>query len=179
MTTTDIESKSRTSDSAIVARAADGDVAAFETLYRRHVGRVYALCLRMTGNVSAAEDLTQSAFVKAWERLGQFGGRSAFGTWLHRLTVNLVLDARRRSTREDALDDDATPEAPRGLRVGTKVDLERAIRELPEQARIVFVLHDVEGYTHRDIATALGVTEGTTKTQLHRARRKLRESLSR
>lgn len=177
MTTTAFESKNAApSSDARVARAKRGDVGAFEQLYREHVDHIYAVCLRMTGEANAAEDMTQAAFIKAWERIGQFRGRSAFGTWLHRIAVNVVLDARRRTLREDELDE-TLPDARSGGGPGTLVDLERAVRELPERTRIVFVLHDVEGYTHREIAEALGVTDGTTKTLLHRARKALRERL--
>lgn len=167
-----------------VRRARAGDVRAFERLYRAHLPRVYALSLRMTADPDRAEDLTQDAFVRAWDRLSSFRGDSAFGTWLHRLTVNVVLgDLRSRGRwQEETLDDEARPVPPRELRtapvrVGETVDLERAVSALPTRARAVLVLHDIEGYRHREIAELLGVTEGTSKAQLSRARRLLREAL--
>lgn len=170
-------------------RARDGDVQAFERLYRAHVARIYALALRMTTDPARAEDLTQDAFVRAWDRLSSFRGDSAFGTWLHRLAVNVVLGdlrARGRWQEEGLEDKEADPQDPakdrRELRTpptrpGEKVDLERAVAELPPRARTVLVLHDIEGYRHREIAELTGVTEGTSKAQLSRARRLLREAL--
>ncbi len=166
-----------------VARASRGDVAAFERLYRANVGRVHALCQRMTGDSSLAEELTQQAFVRAWQKLASFRGASAFSTWLHRLTVNVVLGHRRSSARREArvaVSGDEGFADPRGYEEspGNVVDLERAIASLPESARTVFVLHDVEGFRHREIAEATGIAEGTSKAQLHRARTLLRKALS-
>lgn len=166
-----------------IDRALAGDARAFEQLYRKHAGRVYALCLRMTGNPSLAEELAQDAFVRAWEKLDSFRGHSQFGTWLHRLTVNVVLTAlrtrNRRLEREFGVDDlsDFSSEAPTP-EPGVREDLEKAIASLPPGARTVFVLHDVEGYKHEDIAQMTGTAAGTCKAQLHRARRLLRERLS-
>ena len=171
-----------------IRRARGGDVHAFERLYRAHLPRVYGLALRMTADPDRAEDLTQDAFVRAWDRLASFRGDSAFGTWLHRLAVNVVLgDLRsRRRWQEEALEETregGAPEAPpRALRTaparpGETVDLERAVAALPPRARTVLVLHDIEGYRHREIGELLGVTEGTSKAQLSRARRLLREAL--
>ena len=168
-----------------VALAASGDRAAFERLYRRHVDRVYSLCVRMCGDRMKAEELTQDAFVRAWEKLHLFKGESQFSTWLHRLAVNVVLNARKTDGRRDArLEDDedgdgvdrlvSLPFAP-----GDRMDLEAAIAKLPPGARRVFTLHDVEGYKHEEIAERLGVTTGATKAQLHRARMLLREALTR
>ncbi|NIA12739.1 MAG: sigma-70 family RNA polymerase sigma factor [Nitrospiraceae bacterium] len=166
-----------------VARAQSGDVAAFERLYRNHVGHVYALCLRMTADPLLAEELTQDAFVRAWQKLDSFRGDSAFGTWLHRLTVNVVLGERRarsrrtaRVTTVDSLTLLASP-AP-GANPGTRVDLDAAIAQLPEGARTVFVLHDIKGYRHDEVAEMTGVAAGTSKAQLHRARKLLREILA-
>lgn len=166
-----------------VARAQSGDQQAFEELYRENLGRVYALCLRMTRDQGDAEELTQEAFVRAWRKIGSFRGESAFSTWLHRLTVNLVLtEFRARSRRQDRislyedlseLDAPAKPVAPR-----ERVDLEEAIAKLPDGARHVFVLYEMEGYKHDEIAEMMGIASGTTKAQLHRARRLLREALS-
>ena len=166
----------RTDD--LILRAQEGDVQAFEVLYRQHVGRVHALCRRMAP--SEADELTQRAFVRAWEALSSFEGRSAFGSWLHRLAVNVILtekrSAARRTARVIVIDDPSGSHAPRPVEVG--MDLERAIAALPERAREVFVLHDIEGYKHREIADAMSISEGTSKGQLHRARKLLREALS-
>lgn len=167
-----------------VRRAQEGDTAAFEALYRQHVGRVYALCLRMCGDSVRATELTQDVFVRAWQRLGSFQGKSAFGTWLHRLAVNVVLGERRsegvRVHRIYSTDEPEKFDAPtRSADPGTSMDLERAIAQLPPGARAVFVLHDVEGYKHEEIAEMQGSAVGTCKAQLHRARRLLREALGR
>jgi RNA polymerase sigma-70 factor (ECF subfamily) len=166
-----------------VARAAAGDRRAFERLYRAHVDRIYSLCVRMSGDRARAEELTQDVFVRAWEKLTQFRGESAFGTWLHRLAVNVVLNARkiegRQRERIDGSEDtlDRLPNAPD--HVGERMDLEAAIALLPPGARRVFVLHDMQGYRHEDIAELLGITTGGSKAQLHRARLLLRGWLGR
>lgn len=170
-------------DTEFVALAKAGDTAAFESLYQNHCGRVYALCLRMTRNETEAEDLAQEAFVRAWQKLTTFRGDSAFSTWLHRLTVNLVLTNRRSHTRRIARvisTDDVTAFEKTGHveRPDIGMDLEQAIATLPEGARKVFVLHDVEGYRHREISAMMGIATGTTKAQLHRARKLLRKALS-
>lgn len=159
------------SELSLVRAARSGDVDAFEALYRRHGDRIYALCLRMTGDPAAAEDLTQDAFVRAWSKLGGFRFESAFGTWLHRLAVNVVLRAleKRREATLDAVPELGAAPRPSGL----AIDLERAIGALPPRARLVFLLHDVEGYKHAEIAEATGIAVGTSKAQLHRARRLL------
>jgi RNA polymerase sigma-70 factor, ECF subfamily len=172
-----------------VARAAAGDRGAFEQLYREHVNRVYSLCARMVADRDRAEELTQDVFVRAWEKLHLFRGESSFATWLHRLTVNLVLNARksegRQRTRFEENDEetggvDALPGVVgMPLPPGDLLDLEEAVGRLPAGARRVFVLHDVEGYKHEEIAEMLGVTSGATKAQLHRARLLLREALNR
>jgi RNA polymerase sigma-70 factor, ECF subfamily len=167
-----------------VRRAQQGDAAAFEQLYREHVGRVFGLCLRLSGDRARAEELTQDVFVRAWEKLGTFQGRSAFGTWLHRLAANLVLGDRRSETvRVHRVFGTAEPEKfetpGRAPDPGAAMDLERAIATLPPGARNVFVLHDVEGYRHEEIAAMQGSAVGTSKAQLHRARRLLREALGR
>lgn len=167
----------------LIRRARSGDSGAFESLYRSNVGRVYALCLRMTGDSERAERLTQDAFVTAWVKLSTFRGEAAFGSWLHRLTVNVVLQDRRSRLRRRERIEEAAAEADspvtRGVSPGTRIDLERAIAGLPERARLVFVLHDVEGYRHEEIAEMLGTAVGTSKAQLHRARRLLREMMGR
>ena len=172
-----------------VALAAAGDRHAFERLYRQHVTRVFSLCARMVTDRTRAEELTQDVFVRAWEKLHLFRGESSFGTWLHRLTVNVVLNARKsegrtRSRFEENDDEAGGMDAHAGvvgppLAPGDLLDLEQAIGKLPAGARRVFVLHDVEGYKHEEIAEMLGVTSGATKAQLHRARLLLREALNR
>lgn len=166
-----------------VRAAQAGDAGAFRLVYEAHVGRVHALCLRLTGETSWAEELTQDVFVRVWERLGSFRGDSAFGTWLYRLAMNEALmalrSARRREVRVEPRAD--PPEAPtQGARESeAAIDLERAIAGLPEGCRTVFVLHDVEGLRHEEIAQLTGTAVGTSKAHLFRARRLLREVLDR
>lgn len=170
-----------------VRLAQQGDQAAFRTLYLANVGRVYALCLRLTGNASEAEEAAQDVFVRVWEKLASFRGESAFSTWLHRLTVNEVFQARRAASRRtkrvglaaDPLELEAAPAPPSPSAEAGTSDLDRAIARLPTGARAVFVLHDVEGYQHDEIAGLLEIAEGTSKAQLFRARRLLREMLER
>jgi RNA polymerase sigma-70 factor (ECF subfamily) len=170
---------------ADVALAAGGDRQAFERLYRMHVSRVFSLCVRMVADRTRAEELTQDVFVRAWEKLHLFRGESAFGTWLHRMTVNVVLNARKsegrsRSRIEDDEEGDGVDHLPsRPAMPGERMDLEAAIAKLPPGARRVFTLHDVEGYKHEEIAEMLGDTSGATKAQIHRARLLLREALNR
>ncbi|HET7586518.1 MAG TPA: sigma-70 family RNA polymerase sigma factor [Gammaproteobacteria bacterium] len=163
-------------EAGLVARARKGDSGAFERLYRRHVGRIHAVCLRLSGNPAQAEEFTQEAFVKAWQSLAKFRGDSGFGTWLHRIAVNTTLAHFRRAARQtDAPlpdEEDALDEEP-----GVMLDLETAIAQLPDGARQVFVLHDVEGYRHEEIADLAGIATGTSKAQLHRARKLLRARL--
>lgn len=166
-----------------VVRAQNGDTAAYEELYHENVGRVYALCLRMTHNKTQAEDLTQEAFIRAWQKLKSFKGESLFSTWLHRLTANHVLNTikrqQMRSKNEIQVDDLSNVERSKGFNsVGTSLDIEHAIYKLPEQARQVFILYQIEGYKHTEIAEMLGLATGTTKAQLHRARKILREVLA-
>jgi RNA polymerase sigma-70 factor (ECF subfamily) len=167
-------------DNTDAAMAAAGDVAAFERLYRRHVARVHALCRRMIGEVEA-DDVTQEVFVRAWRKLDRFRGDSAFGTWLYRLAVNVILGKRTTlgtyRQRFEQTDPGMVPFSARRDRVDLRVDFEAAIGKLPRGAREVFVLHDVEGYTHEEIAEMLEVTAGTSKSQLHRARMTLRQHL--
>jgi RNA polymerase sigma-70 factor (ECF subfamily) len=192
----------RDADARLVERARTGDVGAFEHVYRREVGRVFALCLRMTADAVRARELTQSVFVRAWDRLGSFRGDSQLSSWLHRIAVNEVLteartDRRRRARvvlAEDqssiVMDDGgdelgASSNAPgrTGITlpedIETRMDLERAIAGLPPGARTVFVLHDIEGYRHEEISRMTGSAEGTLRAQLHRARKLLMEALSR
>lgn len=173
-----------TAEKVLVEQAREGDMNAFEQLYRTHVDRVYALCLRLVSDVTRAEELTQDSFVRAWQKLQTFRSESAFSSWLHRLTVNVVIEHRRsegrRSSRETELPETPTlltSESPR--KAEDRIDLERAVASLPEGARLVFVLHDVEGYQHQEIAEVTGSAIGTSKAQLHRARKLLREALRR
>jgi len=165
----------------LVARACTGDQTAFRDLYREHAGRIYALCLRMTGDAAAAEERTQDVFVRLWDKLGSFRGESAFSSWLHRLAVNVILNERRTTgRRETRVATMADPEgAGQAAPVGLNIDLERAIARLPEGAREVFVLYDIEGYEHSEVARLVGIAVGTSKAQLFRARRLLREMLDR
>lgn len=171
-----------TRENDLVRRAQGGDCGAFEELYRSNVSRVYAVCYRMSRNAEKAEELTQDVFVRAWNKLASFRGDSAFFSWLYPLAVNVVFSERRVAVRldsrfkasEDIEGFEPVTEAPKP---GLKMDLERAIRALPEGARRIFVLHDVEGFKHEEIANMTGVAVGTSKAQLHRARRMLQEAL--
>ena len=168
----------------LVARARAGDAEAFEALYRSHVAKVFALALRLTGDRGQAAELVQDTFVRAWEALPRFRGESALGTWLHRIAVNVLLESRRaegrRLKRVVLTEDPAEMERPAAeASPGVRMDLEHAIAGLPEGARVVFVLHDVEGYEHREIGKMTGIAEGTSKAQLFRARRLLRKALDR
>jgi RNA polymerase sigma-70 factor (ECF subfamily) len=163
-----------------IAKAQRSDAAAFEALYRMHVGRVYGLCLRMTGNVADAEDCTQEAFIQAWNRLDRFRGDSAFSTWLHRIAVNSVLGRIRKSKREAdriRLVADTVPQRVDTGDTGELRDLADAVERLPEGARHVFVLYAVYGYSHDEASDMLGIAPGTSKAQLHRARRLLTQQL--
>ena len=174
------------SQGADAALAAAGDRRAFERLYRANVDRVVSLCARMVGDRALAEELTQDVWVRVWDKLSLYRGESAFGTWVHRLAVNVVLNERKVATRERRrFEDDAEGDMdaylhPRDERgPGTAMDLEAAIATLPPGARRVFVLHDVEGYRHEEIARQLGITSGGSKAQLFRARRLLQGRLNR
>lgn len=167
-------------DNADAALAAGGDLQAFERLYRRHLGRIHSLCRRMIGE-GEADDVTQEVFVRAWRKLDRFRGESAFGTWLYRLAVNVILGKRASLGTYRQRFEEAEPLmmafASRRDRVDLRMDFEAAIQQLPRGARDVFVLHDVEGYTHEEIAEMLEVSAGTSKSQLHRARMALRKYL--
>lgn len=165
-----------------VRLAAAGDVAAFERLYRRHVARVHSLVARML-DAELADEVTQDVFVRVWRKLGTFRGESAFTTWLHRVAVNLVLGRRKKlGIRRERHHPDAEGVIGRASgpdpRPAIGAEFEAGMRRLPEGAREIFVLHDIEGFKHREIAEMLGVTTGTTKAQLHRARMLMREYLS-
>ena len=173
------------SESDLVGRARAGDMDAFELIYRLHSPAVYRLCLRLSGGVqSEATELLQDVFVRAWRGLGSFRGDAALGSWLHRLAVNAMLERARGNSRRLArvipIDEDASLDAP-GLPEDPdlRMDLESAIARLPEGARIAFVLHDIEGYQHQEIAAQLGVATGTIKAQVHRAHKLLIKALDR
>jgi RNA polymerase sigma-70 factor (ECF subfamily) len=173
--------KSTVADDAVDATlAAAGDGAAFERLYHRHAPRIYGLALRMAHS-SDAEELVQEVFVRAWQKLGSFKGEAAFGTWLFRLGVNLILSRRSKinklRAREQNGDELLLDVAARPAHVDTSMDFENALRHLPHGAREVLVLHDVEGFKHGEIGDMLGISVGTSKSQLHRARMSMRKVL--
>lgn len=170
-------------DMALCQRAAKGSLPAFELIYQRYHRRTYSLCLRMTSSQTEAEDLTQEVFIQLFRKIGSFRGDSAFSTWLHRLTVNQVLmHFRRRSVKNEKVSDDGEmPEQtvhgtanPNKMPVIDRIALKNAIGQLPNGYRNVFVLHDVEGYEHEEVARMLKISVGTSKSQLHKARLKLR-----
>jgi RNA polymerase sigma-70 factor, ECF subfamily len=177
-------SAARAEDMALVERCRSGDLAAFEELYRAHAGKLFSVACRMVGNPADAEDLLQEIFLSAHRKLDGFRGESALGTWLYRLATNHCLDhlrsrAARMNQVTDALDDEPGQAAGRTLaeQTVTKMDLERALARLPEGCRAAFVLHDVQGLEHREVAEVLGVAEGTSKSQVHKARQRLRALL--
>jgi RNA polymerase sigma-70 factor, ECF subfamily len=178
------------SEPEAIERAKQGDAEAFEFLYNLHKRRVYSLCLRMTGNTASAEDLTQEAFLQLFRKIGTFRGESAFSTWLHRMAVNVVLmQLRKKNLPLVPIDETAEGEeegtirkelgAPDARLAGSidRLQLQRAVDELPPGYRTIFVLHDVEGYEHNEIATMVGCSIGNSKSQLHKARIKLRDLL--
>lgn len=174
-------------EAALVERCRRGDAAAFEEVYRTHAGRLYGLILRMTGNQADAEDLLQEVFLAAHRKLDGFRGESALGTWLYRLATNHVLDhlrsrAAKTGQLTDGFDDDGPVLPDPGSRAIVEqtiahMDLERALTQLPAGCRAAFLLHDVEGLEHREVAEALGIAEGTSKSQVHKARLRLRALL--
>jgi len=175
-------------DFDLAARCRDGDLDAFEQLYREHAGRLYNLAYRMTGETADAEDLVQEMFLLAHRKLGSFKGESSVGTWLYRLGVNLCVDylrsrQHRNSRATESLDDErghgrAVAAAPTNEMTLTRLALERALAELPERYRAAFVLHDVEGFGHGEIGTMLGIAEGTSKSLVYKARLRLRQVLT-
>jgi RNA polymerase sigma-70 factor (ECF subfamily) len=168
-------------EQACVERARQADTSAFESLYRLHVNKVYGLCLRMTGNTAEAEDCTQDAFIQAWNKLSKFRGDSSFGTWMHRIAVNSVLGRMRKSRREQDRIQTVNDISPAPETAGDNAnfeDLQKAVEELPNGARHVFVLHAVYGYSHDETGEMLGIATGTSKAQLHRAKRLLARQLS-
>ncbi len=171
------------SDFALCQLASGGNLAAFEIIYQRYHRRTFSLTMRMTNNTSEAEDLTQEVFIQLFRKSGSFRGDSAFSTWLHRLTVNQVLmHFRRRSVKNEKVSDDGEmPEQtvhgtanPNKMPVVDRIALKKAIGELPNGYRSVFILHDIEGYEHEEVARMMGISVGTSKSQLHKARLKLR-----
>lgn len=178
---TDLRSR-RDSDAEVAARAATGDARAFERLYRAHAARVHSLARRMLRD-DEADEATQDVFVRAWQKLGTFRGQAAFGTWLHRLAVNVLLSRRAtRGLRERRQADDAAPLEHAAGPPATpelRLDVDDALARLPDGMRRVLVLHDIEGFRHEEIAAALGIAVGTSKSQLHRARMAMRSLLER
>ncbi len=163
-----------------IRRAQQSDSRAFEKLYRMHIDKVYGLCLRMTGSVAEAEDCAQEAFIQAWSKLSKFRGESAFATWLHRIAVNAVLGRMRKSKREQDRIQVASEISPAPASIGDNAnlrDLSDAVDRLPEGARHAFVLTAVYGYSHEESSNMLGIAVGTSKAQLHRARRLLSQRL--
>ena len=182
-----MQSSAPMDDSADVALAAAGDRRAFERLYRAHVNRVFSLCTRMCGSRVRGEELTQDVFVRAWEKLPQFRGEAQFSTWIHRVAVNIVLTDRKNEARnrqrtvEDESENGETPLQKASVTpgYGDRMDITAAMEMLPRGAKQIFILHDIEGYKHEEIAEMCGITAGGSKAQLHRARLLLREALTR
>jgi RNA polymerase sigma-70 factor (ECF subfamily) len=187
-----LQGKDRDKDSneaELIERAKQGDAQAFQALYDKHKRRVYSLCLRMTANTAEAEDLTQEAFLQLYRKIATFRGESAFSTWLHRLSVNVVLMQLRKkslpvvSLEETTQGEEDTPKKDFGaedLALAGSIDrlqLQKAVDDLPPGYRMIFVLHDIEGYEHNEIATMVGCSIGNSKSQLHKARMKLRDLL--
>jgi RNA polymerase sigma-70 factor, ECF subfamily len=179
------DSAPTTVERELVARAQRGDVGAFEELYRASSGRVFALCLRMSRDRERATELLQDVFVRVWEKISLYRGESSFTTWMHRLAVNVVLEADRKEKRRNGRFEESDGED--GMELGVartdsvhdRLDLQQAVAALPPGARRVFVLHDIEGYQHNEIAQMTGLAEGTLRAQLHRARKLLMEALER
>ncbi|MCP3674804.1 MAG: RNA polymerase sigma factor [Gammaproteobacteria bacterium] len=160
----------------LITRVKQNDLQAFEQLYRIHSGRVFALCLRLSANRALAEELSQEAFVRAWQKIRMFRGESSFSSWLYRLTTNVVLSSLRKKQIVQVNIDDVPEQSSlteKQLDTGEILDMEQAIMKLPDGARKMFVLHDIEGYQHNEIAEMTGLAIGTSKTQLHRARKLL------
>ena len=184
MASSDLKEAIHDDDSTLVDLARTGDRGAFGKLYLRHRDRIHALLWRLAGGDHAlAEDLLQESFVRAWRKLDSFRGDARFGTWLHRLSVNVALSDRRtrlrKAEKETGMDEavERTATGARDVTMDKHMDLEQAIAKLPERARTVLVLFDVEGLTHAEIASATGMAEGSSKAQLHRARKLVREEL--
>lgn len=178
MTRTEGPGDGELSDRELVSRSRSGDLTAFEALYRRNVGRIYGVCLRMTGHPDQAEDCAQEAFIQAWHKLDSFKGDAEFGTWLYRIAVNQVLTQLRKERRHGLrlvqAREHEEVKVDQG-NMGFDRDLEAGIRQLPERARHIFVLHCLYGHSHQEVAQMLDIAVGTTKAQVHRARRLLNE----
>lgn len=175
--------KNELDEALLVKQAKDGDHSAFEELYKLNVNKIYAVSLRISADESAAEDITQDSFVKAWLSLRSFQGESMFSTWLYRIAVNTSLiylrKKKRKLTQFLSLSSLIKLDKRPGLFNPESMDIEKAVSRLPEKARLVFILHDVEGFRHNEIAEMMNISSGTTKAQLHRARKLLREDLER
>jgi RNA polymerase sigma-70 factor (ECF subfamily) len=175
--------ESRQADSDLVERCLNGDLGAFEEVYRQHSTRLYNLAFRMVGNAADAEDLLQDIFLTAYRKLDSFRGAAALGTWLYRLGMNVCLDRlRSKAARQDQATDTLDERLGKTTQSNTlgsvsRIDLERAIESLPEGSRAAFLLHDVEGFDHHEVGQILGVAEGTSKSQVHKARLRIREFL--
>lgn len=175
-----------TGEDRLVESLRSGDLGAFEAIFHKYKGRIYSLCYRLINDVFEAEDLTQEIFLQLFRKISTFRGESSFTTWFHRLAINTALMHLRKKTEvQQNLNDDVMPDVPSNRMESSpnlkidKLRLERAIAELPQGYRTIVVLHDIEGYDHQEIATLLGCSVGTSKSQLHKARTKLRESLRR
>jgi len=166
-------------EESLIARAQRGDTGAFETLYHANANRLFTLCLRMTGDRARATELLQDVFVRIWERLGTYRGDAAFSTWAHRLAVNTILESERKDARREArVTYDERPDiGGPSDGIDTRIDLDTAMAKLTPALRRVFVLHDMEGYQHNEIARMTGTAEGTLRAQLHHARQRLIEVL--
>ncbi|GLP95160.1 RNA polymerase sigma factor [Paraferrimonas sedimenticola] len=162
-----------------IQAAQRGDVQAFQSLYRVHLGRIYALCYRLAGDADLAQDFCQDAFIRIWQKLSMFNGESRFSTWAHRLTVNLCLNKLKaqKTWWQRFVPMDSAPEAQASVDPNTFNGVDKLLPKLPQQARVVFVLHAVEGYKHTEVAQMLNIQEGTSKAQYHRARKLLQEML--
>ncbi len=172
-----LASSDRNDEILLITRVKQNDIEAFEQLYRLHSARVYALCLRLSGNRAIAEEYSQEAFIRAWQKIRLFRGESSFSSWLYRLTTNVVLSQlRKKQLLQTSIDDVSKSQNPttNQLDTGKIMDMEQAIRKLPDGARTIFVLHDIEGYQHNEISEMTGLAIGTSKTQLHRARKLLK-----
>ncbi|MEO2176645.1 MAG: RNA polymerase sigma factor [bacterium] len=178
MSKTAVVQDERAAERALVAQAKNNDYGAYEQLYKMHVGRVYALCVRLCNDRDMAEDLSQEAFVLAWRKLSSFRGDSAFGSWLYRIATNTALSyLRKQKPFQYSVDIDETEEEAIPEDIGAQMGLEQAIGKLPDGARAVFVLYSLEGHTHDEIASMLNIAQGSSKAQLHRARQLLQGHL--
>ena len=172
-----LDSQAHNEEMLLITRVKQNDIQAFEQLYRLHSSRVFALCVRLSGNTALAEEFAQESFIRAWQKIRSFRGESTFSSWLYRLTSNVVLsELRKKKVQQVNIDDiaDSNNTKTNELETGKIMDMEQAIKQLPEGARTIFVLHDIEGYQHNEIAELTGLAIGTSKAQLHRARKLLK-----